>query len=563
MKALMFRKQITQLRRLHRSNSKALLFVLAFAAIGSILLFTTRAAGPFASLEPEQGASAGATCQVSDATASNNTAVQFGGCPTAGTASSVSQYGITWSFDKAYPTGQFANGDYWVKGPVTITRITPDYNGTNHGWEVNPLYRERTQGLDKRAGSFDAGLVPSLPYAAVSGSSILKVISRNLSNASCVTTDRPCLQTAAVLTVVGDIPPDNGATVFRPPYIGTDKPYISTTTIKTDLLPKLPQVSLATSGTGSKTLSSVENRFKKVQLDHVEGPGGRVLHPIEHMPDYGGAIGRDNGDGALRLMLDEPIAQKMPALISYLQMGIDHYSMAKLGMRWQNQGGHSPGRRISLAFTAVMLDNAAMKQFSRDLLSLGVGLAGYQGLQEDFTLQQGRDGRGLYGQTDGTEDSYWESIRNGGSSGSRSKKDPYGLIDGGYRPGGSYQLCCTSVAWKGEALAAQLMPQIKDVWKGQTLFEYSDRWVTHGTWTQPDPCAPIDQDGGPDGSGGCKLDPDLTPGSTMANFSCQTGKACGRFPELHGTSKDAKDATGKSLSGYYSRFSEQMWDAYR
>lgn len=38
----------------------------------------------------------------------------------------ISQYGITWTFDTEYEYGQFANGDYWVLGPVTITRIEPD-----------------------------------------------------------------------------------------------------------------------------------------------------------------------------------------------------------------------------------------------------------------------------------------------------------------------------------------------------------------------------------------------------------------------------------------------------
>ena len=38
---------------------------------------------------------------------------------------SVTQYGITWTFDKKVPVGQFINGDYYVVGPVTITAIDP------------------------------------------------------------------------------------------------------------------------------------------------------------------------------------------------------------------------------------------------------------------------------------------------------------------------------------------------------------------------------------------------------------------------------------------------------
>ena len=36
-------------------------------------------------------------------------------------ATSVSQFGVTWSFSQDRPVGQFANGDWWVVGPVTIT----------------------------------------------------------------------------------------------------------------------------------------------------------------------------------------------------------------------------------------------------------------------------------------------------------------------------------------------------------------------------------------------------------------------------------------------------------
>ena len=36
---------------------------------------------------------------------------------------SVSQYGITWTFDKPARVGQFITGDWYVVGPVTITAI--------------------------------------------------------------------------------------------------------------------------------------------------------------------------------------------------------------------------------------------------------------------------------------------------------------------------------------------------------------------------------------------------------------------------------------------------------
>ena len=37
----------------------------------------------------------------------------------------ISQYGITWTFEKSATTGQFITGDWWVLGPVKIVKITP------------------------------------------------------------------------------------------------------------------------------------------------------------------------------------------------------------------------------------------------------------------------------------------------------------------------------------------------------------------------------------------------------------------------------------------------------
>ena len=131
-------------------------------------------------------------------------------------ATSITQYGITWTFDSDYVTGQFANGDYWVLGPVTIDSITPHFTGTSHGWEVNPDVGD-LQGLEAAAGNFSADVVPNLPYTANGGESILKARSSGSGGA------RGCIQVAAVLTIVEAVPPDSGATVFRPPVCGYGK----------------------------------------------------------------------------------------------------------------------------------------------------------------------------------------------------------------------------------------------------------------------------------------------------------------------------------------------------
>ena len=71
----------------------------------------------------------------------------------------LSQFGITWTFDRDYITGQFANGDFWIVGPVTIIGIDPPSVVVDgrviNGSMVNPSPKlERKQGYDSRQSCF-------------------------------------------------------------------------------------------------------------------------------------------------------------------------------------------------------------------------------------------------------------------------------------------------------------------------------------------------------------------------------------------------------------------------
>jgi len=225
----------------------------------------------------------------------------------AATTNKITQSVFTFFFDKQYTYGQFANGDYWVVGPVTITRITPDFDGKNYGWEVNPTIYDRT-GLQDRCASgnlaIDPSKVPALPYTAQPNQSIVK--------ASPSGVNLPCIKSAAVLTVVGSPPPGNGADILRPPYVGSEKPYYYVSQMRTGLLPSFAPVA------NMHTLEWVEKRFRPVWLDHAK-PGNlrRAMHPDDHMYDYGADVAMEFGDGLLRLMMNDSLQDKMPALINY------------------------------------------------------------------------------------------------------------------------------------------------------------------------------------------------------------------------------------------------------
>ena len=483
--------------------------------------------------------------------------------PTTGeqTTDQVIVDGVRFTFDDLYPYGQYANGDYWVLGPVTIEDIHPDFTGTHHGWEINPDDIV-AHGFDERIADFDADRVPDLPHEARPGDSIVKAVSLSpLGDDDC----RPCLDSAAVLTVVGEAPPDGGETVFRPPYFGLDKPHYSTVDLRTDLLPSLPHPETMPS------LDDVEAAFRPVQLDHKTNWTGRPMHPASSMPDYGSSIASRSAEGALRLMMDGTVQSKMFAIVVYMQFGIDVYHMMLGGQVWPPGGGHGEGRLLPAVFAAVLLDDAQMQA---DLAASGREVFG-----ENGGMYRNEAGTVLFGQTENDEEHYWTNLVF--DTGSRTIIDPYGHIDGGHQPGGSYQFCCTSLPWKSTATALHLMPVLQDVWNHPEFIEYVERWVSFGAWTQPDPCAPPsgvcsggDNAGadcttasepdvctgedsycdttvswddlygvayGPDGSGGCILDTDETDGT-------------GRFTARHGASTN---------DGHYgSAFANELWETY-
>ena len=496
----------------------------------------------------------------------------------------ISQYGITWTLRESATYGTFANGDYWVVGPVTITSISPATTTTGgrttNGWDVNPL-PSNPQGYDTCASDYSASDVPSLPYAAMPGSSIVQTVSE----ATPVSGASPaCLKTAAVLTVVDQAPPDNGATVFRPTYVGpkaVPMTYRSVKDVDWSLLPSLtPAGSVMTY---APDLSMLPTRLARVQLDHMNGRWSNVgtydytgypnanINPVDNMSNYGPIIARENNDAMLRLTLNDPLSAKLPVAIALIQGGIDRFAMLENGQFWPSGSGMMEGRKMSIAFAAVMLGDQAMEQSITAASSVG----GTNFFLEDGEIGVGYEGHPIYGGgvagMNGCLDPYqpcsspgfayywsWDKMTMGANDGSG---DPYLFLDGsqnGMQGGDNYQPI-NSPPFQGAALLGLLIPSIRAIWGHPEFFEYADRWADHGVQAQPDPCAPLSAGGGPDPTnpGGCVLDPNLVAGSTMEHFACQAGKTCGRWPAYDGTKPDSGNGS------YQSTFANAMWAAYR
>ena len=125
--------------------------------------------------------------------------------------------GTKWYFDSDYETGEFANGDPWVVGPINITAITPSSSENKHGSTLNPQ-RGSTQGFDDRVSAYneydsDIDISKLLPINILPNSSIVSSISNIKAS------QYEQIAEYNILTVLANAPPEGS---FRPAPIGGD-----------------------------------------------------------------------------------------------------------------------------------------------------------------------------------------------------------------------------------------------------------------------------------------------------------------------------------------------------
>ncbi|OKO90683.1 hypothetical protein AC629_04290 [Bradyrhizobium sp. NAS80.1] len=227
---------------------------------------------------------------------------------------------ITYILDKAYLCGQFANGDWFLvpdqaDGAVVINAILPDYSGQTNGWDANPDIRDHYyQSWDQRLGHFREP--PTLPYSAVAGTSIIKVVSM----ANCAATT--CEQFAAVLTVLGAMPA-SPQTTFRPPAHGAIKPLFSTDLLRLAALPSYPSTCCPSRINSAIALARSKGFRNNYSPDTVWGYYMVPADNVAHHRAWGGDMWLWDLEVLGYLMLDDPPAAKLPVLVAYVQQGID------------------------------------------------------------------------------------------------------------------------------------------------------------------------------------------------------------------------------------------------
>jgi hypothetical protein len=368
-------------------------------------------------------------------------------------ASSISQYGITWTFDKAYEAGQFATGDWWVVGPVNVTAVTPAPATGRNGSSVNP--RGGRQGYDNRGGEFDTADNVTFPRVLQADQSLVSSVSKpegvDVKNAG-------AMKAQAVLTVVSAPPAES---TLRPAYAGTYKRYFAASRVDWAILPKLPAPSSKPNG------ANLLRYADRPHIDHLSSwtiqnscAEENWINGVGH-PCYGRDYADFISQAAAYVMLDTP--ERNELALSLIQLGIDNYGVIKAGGNFAPNGGHHSGRKWPVVFAARLLNDCEMLRVGTDFDADTFG--------EDGHTYYGTNSTALFGwECGGGHGTYFQNGCSG--SGAKDCRDPAGQVDA--CP--DYRNCCTSSVWVGQMLAA-LMIGSKSIWNHNPFFDYVDRWM--------------------------------------------------------------------------------------
>jgi hypothetical protein len=352
--------------------------------------------------------------------------------------------------------------------------------------------------------------------------------------------------------------PASPETTFRPPYWGSYKPLFSTNNLDLSLLKRLSSSAVPAKISRSEAIL----RTAHFRLDNSPSSvaAGGELEPVDAFHEgnaWGANVLRADSEVAFWLMLDNACASppctaaadqaaKLPVLIGFVQNGIDLWAGTRGGLNvTRGGGGNSAGKLFLEVFATTFLRNT---QMAADIAS-----APKRYFWETFSLYRGVNGKALWGQMwhngdfEAWEESYWEDLD---ACSNCNTRDPYGLVDGGARPGSSYQRS-TMLPTKYMALVLRLIPEAAAYWPGQhetVVTDYADRVVAAGALTIPDTCATKQ------GTYGINYGPNGQVGCIRHNL----GPSAGRVPYYNGTTVD-----GEGQGSRRSVFGDQMWAAYR
>ena len=483
-----------------------------------------------------------------------------------GYADNVSQYNITWFFDGCYRVGQFVNGDWWVVGPVNITRIAPTYEyekvSTSTNCNSNPVnisttcreymyrpfcdagickyqidnpvqeiksgiascsvsnlvncveydryyhvascvsgkcnYEKAIHGsmLNPEIGN-DQGYVIG-PYASYNksfsfmtpisvrpGSSLVssrgRVMSDNAKNViGSICNQWTYVSVIVVLTIVDNAVP-NG--MFRPPYIGNEKPLFNSANINYNLLFSLPasstRVMFTNSIPGVDRIEQYAKFFEKPWILHKIDDGGSYIRPCSNQPAYYSLNYPVESEAALLLLSN--FSNKKNLTINFIQYGIDSYYASRIPLKADRSLSKWPAVFAGIILGNETLQNVTNPRIKTEMTYYGNGWTGATALWRDYPLDSHN-----YEHVSPyplSNNSWCQPVSSGLPS--RAKAE-------------AYRRSTHSWTWVGIALAVRLM-NAERYWNHDAFFDYIDRWMTENdssyfseinAWWATQPCGP-------------------------------------------------------------------------
>ena len=299
---------------------------------------------------------------------------------------SVSQYGITWTFDKPSRVGQFVNGDWYVVGETTIKMLDPKpvFGKDVPEDQIDKREAQRVAVADRvRNGSmvnpppraevaFDSGiknwyrpaLKVKLPIKLKPGDALLSSISLKQNERPSFPYHAPGrrqtganspVRTLAVLTcVAAPLPAD----AFRPAFADREQTIYYARNLRRELLPSLERVK------DSPNAVKFADVFQKPWFNTCFFG---FEQPAENMARYGQWVCQALVNGALLLCLDYKPEEKERLLVNYVQVGIDFGGLVRAGHHgWGAWGGHGSGRKLPIVVAGYLLGDKAMTNVSRE-----------------------------------------------------------------------------------------------------------------------------------------------------------------------------------------------------
>ncbi len=362
---------------------------------------------------------------------------------------SITDGDFTYEFEGTVSAGQYLSGDWWVVGPVTITAITPDFNGSRHGFMLNPGFPSNGSGISESCYDsrhhFNAALCQTLPLTISPGSSpisLVKVKSYTDCADNCQHADlrgdiNPSyIQSASILTIVNTVPTIDA---YRPNYIGSTK----LETAKSELDLSIFNRNLNSSRYMLPDLNMLRAMISEPWFISDPGWSSRYSYNLKAMPGYGREQALGIAQLALYALHEENLPEREHIIHFLIQFGIDVAGIVVLDSdAFRGNGGQTNGKKLPLALLARAYKPGPVKDFLRTLIAS-------THFSED---DQVRTGTPFYAPNAGT---FWDF----GAGGENEKRHPSTWSDAELYQW-RYKACCTMGVFGGTWLVIGLL----DLW---------------------------------------------------------------------------------------------------